>query len=117
MAANSFLLKAWAVTLVAALFALGISTTSDRNYVFIAYLPALAFWTLDAYYLRQERLFRHLYDAVRIKDEKDIDYSLDTRGLAKARDSWLRTGLSVTLLLYYGGLIAVTTIVAIAMKG
>ena len=28
----------------------------------IAFLPALVFWILDAYYLQQERLFRKLYD-------------------------------------------------------
>jgi len=64
MAANSFLLKGWSVTLVAAIFALA---TKDGNpsLLPVAYLPAFVFWFLDAYFLRQERLYRKLYDEVR----------------------------------------------------
>ena len=60
MAGNSFLLKGWTVTIAAALFALA---ANDARAVFamLAFFPALWFWGLDAYYLRQERLFRKLY--------------------------------------------------------
>jgi hypothetical protein len=61
MGANSFILKGWNVTLVSALFALSVKDSNTR-FVMIAFLPALVFWILDAYYLRQERLFRKLYD-------------------------------------------------------
>ncbi len=64
MASNSFLLKGWSVTLVSALLALA-AANSDRRFVFVAVLPLLMFWLLDAYFLRQERLFRKLYDKVR----------------------------------------------------
>lgn len=61
MANNSFVLKGWNVTLVSALFALA-AKDSDPRFIMIAFLPTLTFWMLDAYYLRQERLFRKLYD-------------------------------------------------------
>ena len=64
MGGNSFLLKGWTVTLTAALFALAAKDSNSR-FVVVAILPAFSFWGLDAYYLRQERLFRCLYDDLR----------------------------------------------------
>lgn len=68
MAGNLFLLKGWTVTLIAALFALA---AKDANplYAAIAYFPLFVFWTLDGYFLSQERCFRALYDHVRRLDE------------------------------------------------
>jgi hypothetical protein len=63
MAGNSFLLKGWTVTLVAALFAFA-AKDAERSLVIIAWIPLLVFAGLDAYYLLQERLFRRLYDQV-----------------------------------------------------
>src|SRR5947208_1973405 len=78
MANNSFLLKGWCVTLVAALVALAQKDTRVA-FILIAYVPVLVFWILDAYYLWQERLFRKLYDHVRgINDESQIDFSMNT---------------------------------------
>ncbi len=68
MAGNSFLIKGWSVTLVAALFALAAANT-NALFVYLAYFPSFMFWALDAYFLRQERLFRKLYDDVRASDE------------------------------------------------
>lgn len=75
MASNSFMLKGWAVTLVAGIFALA-SKDADKCYFLIAYIPILIFWGLDSYYLQQERLYRSLYEKVRKIEEKDIDFSL-----------------------------------------
>lgn len=77
MASNSFMLKGWAVTLVAGIFALAGKDT-DRLYFLVAYVPILVFWGLDAYYLFQERLYRSLYEKVRKTEEDDIDFSLKT---------------------------------------
>ena len=63
MAFNSFLIKGWAVTLVVITLLLkGGADTAAM--VFLPYLPLIAFWFLDAYFLRQERLYRKLYDWV-----------------------------------------------------
>ena len=75
MTSNSFMLKGWAVTLVAGIFALAGKDT-DKLYFLVAYVPIIIFWGLDAYYLLQERLYRSLYDKVRQMDEDKIDFSL-----------------------------------------
>lgn len=75
MASNSFMLKGWAVTLVAGIFALS-SKDADKLYFLVAYIPIIVFWGLDAYYLLQERLYRSLYDKIRSTNEQDIDFSL-----------------------------------------
>lgn len=54
MGNNSFLVKSWSVTLLAALFA----ALSNENNLYILFLPLIIFWILDAYFLHQERLYR-----------------------------------------------------------
>lgn len=75
MASNSFLLKGWAVTLVAGIFALS-AKDADKLYFIIAYIPIIVFWGLDAYYLLQERLYRSLYEKVSKTKEINVDFSL-----------------------------------------
>lgn len=75
MASNSFALKGWAVTLVAGIFVLAGKDT-DKMYFLVAYLPILVFWGLDSYYLLQERLYRALYDKVRLLPEDEVDFSM-----------------------------------------
>lgn len=77
MANNSFMLKGWAVTLVAGIFALS-SKDSDQLYSIISIIPVIAFWGLDSYYLLQERLYRSLYNKVKDIEENSIDFSLKT---------------------------------------
>lgn len=50
MASNSFMLKGWAVTLVAGVLALAGNNT-EKLYFIIAYIPIIVFWGLDSYYL------------------------------------------------------------------
>lgn len=57
MASNSFLIKGWTVTLVVGVFLLKV----EYYQMLIAFIPLIAFWYLDAYFLRQERLYRELY--------------------------------------------------------
>lgn len=77
MAGNSFALKGWSVALVAGLFALA-SKESDKLYFLVTYIPIIAFWGLDSYYLLQERLYRALYEKVRLQSEAEIDFSMNT---------------------------------------
>jgi len=64
---NGFLMKGWAVTLAAGAF--GFAVSSDRGLLaVIAIVTTLAFWALDAYFLRCERLFRELHKRVATKD-------------------------------------------------
>lgn len=107
MAGNLFLLKGWTVTLIAALFALA-AKDSNKSYVLIAYFPLFIFWTLDGYFLSQERRFRALYDHVRQLDEDKIDFSMDTRPFHNdLRNTWMGSFSSRTLVIYYLGLGAI----------
>ena len=76
LSSNSFLLKGWSVVLVSAMFVFA-AKDSKMIFIYLAYFPAISFWGLDGYFLHQERLFRALYDHVRVLDEKDIDFSMN----------------------------------------
>jgi len=101
MGVNSFLLKGWTITLVAALFALA-QKESKSAYMFLAYFPAVVFWVLDGYYLWQERLFRKLYDKVRKINESEIDFSMSTTSVSKEAGSFFDAIISRTVLPFYG---------------
>lgn len=90
MAANSFFLKGWSVTLAAALFAFA-AKDSNAKLAMVALIPAVAFWGLDAYYLRQERLFRCLYNQVRRASGGHEPYSMDISVLDRSVPSFLKT--------------------------
>ncbi|MBL7750778.1 MAG: hypothetical protein JNN29_05310, partial [Chitinophagaceae bacterium] len=66
MANNSFLVKGWAMTLVSGLLAFGkdviLADKSGVYYLIMMLGILIPFWWLDAYYLKQERAFRKLYD-------------------------------------------------------
>ena len=63
MNTNSFQIKSWTVTIVAAILAL-YASTKNSYFVLAGMFPTLVFWFLDSYYLTQERKFRGLYDDV-----------------------------------------------------
>jgi len=112
MAKNSFLLKEWTVILVSAMFVLVIDGL-DPSLMWLAFFPAATFWSLDGYYLWQERLFRKLYDRVRVLDESDIDFSMNTLPVMKEVNRWLRVTFSKTLFAFYG--VVVVTIIIVSM--
>ena len=113
MAGNSFNLKGWSVVLVSALFALA-AGGDNVSFAYLALFPALAFWLLDGYFLRQERLFRKLYDRVRAKDESEIDFSMDTSVVAHEVKGWLVVTRSNALSIFHGSILVVVVIVIIA---
>jgi hypothetical protein len=101
LANDSFLMKGWALTVAGLIFGFAADQGSWRIAA-AALLPMVAFWGLDAYFLRQERLFRRLYDAVRQSDPRVEPLSMDTRGHAATVASWWATVFSGTLLPFYG---------------
>ena len=110
MAANSFALKGWAVTLIAGIFALAGKDT-DKMYFLVAYLPIIVFWGLDSYYLLQERLYRALYDKVRELTIADIDFSMKASEseFKCAKNSFFGCFTSATELWFYFPLALVST--------
>ena len=101
LANNSFLLKGWVLTVAGVFFGFAAGDL-NRRIAAAGLLPVAAFWALDAYFLRQERLFRRLYDAVRRSDPEVELFSMDIRRYRAAVGSWWVTLLSMTLLPFYG---------------
>lgn len=110
MNVNSFLLKGWSVTLVAALFAFAAKDT-NIEYVLITYVSTPIFWFLDGYYLSQERQYRGLYNFVRNLAANDIDFDMNANPFNKGKNHWISSVFSITLLLFYGALMGITLIV------
>ena len=105
MSQNSFHLKGWSVVLVSALFALS-AAEWNTHVIPLAYFPAIAFWLLDGYYLRQEKLYRKLYDHVRDLDESKIDYSMSVADFGKTVKPWACVMFSTTLAIFHGTIVA-----------
>ena len=116
MAANSFILKGWSVTLISALAVLAQKDTNPKFWM-IALLPALTFWGLDGYFLRRERLFRHLYNAVRKKREYEIDFDLNPTMFENNTDTWLRCVFSKTLGFFYAAVLVSVVLIALFAYG
>ncbi len=110
MNVNSFLLKGWSVTLVAALFAFAAKDTNIQ-YVLITYVSTPIFWFLDGYYLSQERQYRGLFNEIRLKEENQIDFDMNAKKYDKGKNRWIPSVFSLTLLLFYGALMGITLIV------
>jgi len=121
MAGNSFVLKGWTVTIAAALFALA-AKDSNRRFAILALFPALTFWGLDAYYLRQERLFRKLYDKLRRLSvgeyEKAESFSMSTAKHSHEVANWFLTLWAPTILGLHGVVVAaVVVVIALLSRG
>lgn len=107
MANNSFLLKGWMITLVAAILALskGTLVTDDVTYFsLILCVPVIAFWYLDAFFLHKERCYRKLYEWVvnNRMTSNEHQYSLNYTRFESQVDSEFKIMKSKTLLPFYG---------------
>ena len=105
MSQNSFQLNGWSVLLVSALFALS-AVESNATFAILAFLPGIAFWGLDGYFLRQEALFRALYDRVRGQDETAVDFSMNTADVVDGVADWYVIMFSGTVLAFHGAIAA-----------
>jgi hypothetical protein len=113
-ASNSFLLKGWALTVAAAFFGF-IATQLHWKIALVALLPVIVFWFLDTYYLRQERLFRCLYEDARQQDSSVSLFSMDTESYkSNEKAKWSNVAKSVTLWPFYGLLFVVGLALLIA---
>ena len=73
------------------------------------------FWALDAYFLRQERLFRKLYDRIRTLDSSKVDFSMRTTDFENAVGSIWKVGWSPTLKLFHCTLTGSIIVVMVLM--
>jgi len=119
MAGNSFLLKGWSVTLISALFALA-AKDSNQFFLYLAYFPCLAFWSLDGYFLWQERMYRKLYQDVTKKSVESIDFDMNATKFKNDVEPWFNVCFSTTLRLFHGvifGVIVLIMLITISTGG
>ncbi len=124
LGSNAFLIKGWAITVTGAFVAFAV----DRDQWELAaasVVPTLLFWLLDTSFLRNERLFRHLFARVAKGEEKPFfmgatskpyvnQVKADAR-LDKSKEdvsSRFRTFWRETLILFYGAVILIALVVA-----
>ena len=109
MSNNSNQLKRWTVIIVAAVLGLAIKD-SKPFFVWLAIFPVFCFWGLDSYYLRQEKLFRRLYDRVRGLDDGEVDFSMDTSDLEEDMKNCFSIGFSNTIIFFYLPILALIVV-------
>ena len=118
MAFNSFMVKGWAITLVVVALLL----KGTQYQVWVAFIPLLVFWFLDAYFLLQERLYRKLYEWVvnnRLETEEYL-FDMDANRFRDKVQSIPRIMCSITLVLFYGFiaiLIIIYALILLITKG
>jgi len=115
-AGNQFLIKGWSLTVAIALAALNLKAM-DWRVALVGLLPPAAFGWLDAYFLRQERLFRCLYNAAIATNSAVPLLSMDTRPHKDEHSSWKSVLKSTPLQVLYTGsfLLAIGVVLAAAV--
>ena len=100
LAGNSFSMKGWTVAIIAGLFAL---SAKDANpyMVLITLMPSLCFWGLDSYYLRQERLFRALYNSSILENTSIPLFSMNIKLVEKKVASFCSVFFSRTIFWFH----------------
>lgn len=112
MAQVSFIIKGWTLTISVAVLGFTVSSSEGAIGV-LGLIPIILFWGLDAYYLKQERLYRKLYTKVREQDAKIPSYSMDTTLFDTEIESWWATLKRPTLIYLY--LILVLMMIAVSL--
>ncbi|MDD9869248.1 MAG: hypothetical protein OXU50_05090 [Gammaproteobacteria bacterium] len=99
---DSFLMKGWSMTILAAGIIFVARSEIQADEVIIAFLiPVFGFWILDGYFLWQERLFRKVYDEIRKQEITDFAMNV-MKHKDKPKCSWRSSIFSVTLNIFYG---------------
>lgn len=102
MASNSFNVKTWAITLIVATLLF----KGNDKHIFIAFIPLFAFWYLDAYYLRQERLFREIHKWITLYriDNEDKLFDFNPTKFTDKVQSTKKIMWSISILPFYGSI-------------
>jgi len=116
LARNSFQIKAWTAAIFAAIIVLTYSIINILIF-FVLILTVSLFWALDSYYLKQERLFRKLYEHkvneyndeakrinIKIFDMSVIDYKSEVKSVPKTMisisESFFYIPFIITLIIF-----------------
>ncbi len=101
LAHNSFLIKGWSMTILAAAMLFISKNQNQPQYITLCFLiPVIGFWILDSYYLQQERIFRGIYNDVRKKNKTDFAMNTSSQK-SKLKCKWIRTLFSITIFFFY----------------
>jgi len=99
---DSFLIKGWSMTILAA--GIIFVARSDIKSIYILWsfiIPIVGFWFLDGNFLRNERLFRKVYDEIR--QQESTDFNMDhMKHKNEPKCSLMDSILSDTLIKFYG---------------
>ena len=98
---NGLWVKTWSLSLIVTATILIAIHYVHRPYLCLVLIPfVLVFWILDGYFLWQERLFRKVYDDIRV--QSDTDFQMDPlKHRNKPKCNWLSAIFSVTLVIFY----------------
>ena len=123
MAQNSFMIKGWVIGILAAMIAIAGDRIPARELGWISMAILLAFWALDAFFLKMEKCYRFKYEwviDVRPKGNRNSLYDLNPYKTETRKGGVKTPGVlcvmfsrPFTLLMFYGipFLIAVAAIV------
>ena len=105
MAQNSFMLKGWALTVLAGVtaFTKGENFSEPITLVCGTIVPFLCFWILDAFFLHTERKYRRMYEnmlAMRKNNIIDGQFELNPKKIDIG--CFCKTLFSLTLSVFYG---------------
>ena len=98
---NSFWVKTLSVALI--ISAMVLVAIQGEKYPIVFFMPitlVLGFWILDGYYLWQERLFREVYNDIRVQSDTDFEMN-PMKHKNKPECSWLSAIFSPTLIIFY----------------
>jgi len=113
---NGFLVKGWAITAAGIFLGFAVDRASWELAV-VSLMPTFGFWGLDAYFLRCERLFRHLYNRVRVGDDSIAPFYMSATGQTfvgrapRKASSWLTAFGRPAMSLFYGSIVSATILV------
>jgi hypothetical protein len=111
LSSNSFLIKGWSITVVAAMIAL-LARGAEKRYILFSILPVVMFWFLDSVYLHNEHRFTALFNEIRLLEENNIDFSMDIKKFRKS-NNWFKAFFSTTILIFYLALILTVFVIYI----
>jgi hypothetical protein len=106
--------RIWSVAIVLALSAVAANPEHAR-FASLAVFMVVAFWMLDAHYLRQARLFRKSHDLLKGLPESEIDYSFDTTRVDGEAEAFRSVFFEPLLLSIYAGLVATIAAVRVVL--
>ena len=98
---NSLWVKTWSLSLlVTAMILVAIQDLRVLIFILMPITLVLGFWILNGYFLWQERLFREVYNEIRVQSDTVFEMS-PMKHKNKPKCSWLSAIFSPTLVIFY----------------